>query len=164
MTALFELATQYRAIADKLHDSELDEQTINDTLEGMSGDLQEKSINIAKFFRNVESDADQIEQAAKQMIDRAKSMRKKADSLKHYLHSNMEKAGIQKIESPWFVLSIKNNPESVQIDSEDDIPDVFMRVIPEKFEPNKAAMKSAMQEGIVIPGARLTRTTRLEIK
>lgn len=164
MTALFQLAAEYRAIADKLNDSELDEATIADTLESMSGDLQEKSVNIAKFFRNLESDAEQIEQAAKQMMDRAKALRKKADSLKHYLHSNMEKAGIQKIECPWFVLSIKLNPASVKIDDESLIPDYYMREIPAKFEPDKKLIKSAIDEGYVVPGCHIERGTRLEVK
>lgn len=42
MTALFILAKEHRALADKLHDLDLDDQTIADTLEGESGDLVEK--------------------------------------------------------------------------------------------------------------------------
>ena len=43
MTALFELAAEYRAISDKLHDLDLDDQTIADTLESLNGDIQEKA-------------------------------------------------------------------------------------------------------------------------
>ena len=68
MTALFELAAEYRAISDKLHDLDMEEQTISDTLESIGGDLQEKSVNVAKYFRNMEADADKIEEAAKQMM------------------------------------------------------------------------------------------------
>ncbi len=39
----------YLAVANKLHELDLDEQTIADTLEGVSGDLQEKATNVAKF-------------------------------------------------------------------------------------------------------------------
>ena len=164
MTALFQLASEFRQISDKLYDLDLDEQTISDTLEGLGGDLQEKAINVAKFFRNIESDADQIEIAAKQMLDRAKALRKKAEGLKHYLHSNMERAGITKIDCPWFVISIRNNPESVVIDDESEIPDDYLREIPAKYEPDKKLIKSAIQDGYVVPGCHLQRTTRIEIK
>lgn len=164
MTALFELAGQYRAISDKLHDLELDDQTIADTLEGLSGDVQEKAVNVAKFFRNMEADAEKIEEAAKQMLARAKAIRNRSASLKQYLLTNMEVSGISKIESPWFVISIKQNPASVTIDDESLIPDDYMREIPATFAPDKKLMKSALDEGYIIPGARLTRGHRLEIK
>ena len=74
MTALFELTNEYRALADKLNDLELDQQTINDTLDGASGDLEEKIINTAKYYRNIDADAEKIEEAAKQMLGRAKTL------------------------------------------------------------------------------------------
>ena len=39
MTALFILAAEHRALSDKLHNLELDDQTIADTLEGEGGDM-----------------------------------------------------------------------------------------------------------------------------
>ena len=164
MTALFELASQYRAMSDKLRDMDLPEEVIADTLESEGGDLQEKSINIAKFFRNVESDADQIEEAAKAMLARAKALRGRAASLKNYLHTNMEKAGISKIECPFFVIAIKQNPESVVIDNGFEVPDDFLRIIPEHHEPDKQRIKLAIKSGDTVPGCHLERTTRIEIK
>ena len=140
------------------------EEVIADTLEAEGGDLQEKSINIAKFFRNVESDADQIEEAAKAMLARAKALRNRAASLKNYLHTNMNKAGISKIECPFFVISIKQNPESVVIDNDFWIPEAFLRIIPEHHEPDKQRIKLAIKNGDTVPGCHLERTTRIEIK
>ena len=40
MTSLYDIAAEYRQTADKLADLDLDEQTISDTLEGMSGALE----------------------------------------------------------------------------------------------------------------------------
>ena len=76
----------------------------------------------------------------------------------------MERAGITKIESPWFVVSIKNNPASVKIDDEWLIPCDYMREIPARFEPDKKMIKSAMDEGYQVPGCYIERGTRLEIK
>jgi hypothetical protein len=164
MTALFELAAEYRAVSDKLHDLELDDQTISDTLEGIGGDLQEKSINVAKYFRNMESDADRIEEAAKQMLARAKAIRNRSASLKNYLFVNMERAGISKIESPWFVVSIKQNPESVQVDDETAIPKDYFKEIPVSYQLDKALVKKAIKDGFTVQGCHLSRSNRLEIK
>lgn len=164
MKALFELAAEYRAISDKLHDLDLDEQTISDTLEGLCGDIQEKSTNVAKYFRNMESDADRIEEAAKIMMARAKSVRKRSANLKDYLLSNMEKAGISKIESPWFVISIKQNPESVSVEDESIIPRDYFKEIPVSYQLDKVLVKQAIKDGFSVNGCHLSRSTRLEIK
>lgn len=42
MTALYEIAADYRADLAALADLDLDPQTVADTLEGMQGDLQAK--------------------------------------------------------------------------------------------------------------------------
>lgn len=164
MQPLYQLAAEYRQLSDRLHDLDLPDEVIADTLEAESGDLIEKGTNVAKVFRNLESMAAQIKEAEKQMAERRKAIEKRAERLKTYLHSNMEKAGISKIESPWFVISVKNNPASVVIDDESEIPDDYMREIPARFEPDKTAIKSAIQEGYQVPGCHLQRGTRLEIK
>lgn len=164
MTALFILAAEHRALADKLHDTDLDEQTIIDTLEAESGDLVEKGKNVAAVFRNLESDAKQIKEAEQQLAERRKAIEKRAESLKHYLKTNMEIAGIPKIDCPWFVVSVAQNPESVTIDDESLIPRDYFKEIPATYQLDKALVKSAIKDGYDVPGARLTRGTSLRIK
>lgn len=164
MGALFELAAEYRAISDKLHEADLDEQTIADTLEGMAGSLEDKAINIAKYAKNLEASAKARRDAADEMLSRAKAEESKAASLKRYLQNSLEQAGKLKVDCPQFVISIKKTPASVQIDDESLIPDDYMREIPASYAPDKRLMKSAMDEGFVIPGAHLASGTRLEIK
>jgi hypothetical protein len=158
------MAAEYRAISDKLHDADLDEQTIADTLESIGGDLQEKAVNVAKFFRNMEAMADQIKQAESQMAERRKAIEKRAASLKAYLKENMERAGITKIECPFFVVSIAQNPEAVTVDDESLIPRDYFKEIPATFQLDKTLCKQALKDGFDVPGARLTRGTSLRIK
>lgn len=164
MTALFELAAEFRALADKLNDSDLDAQTIADTLDGAGGDLEEKIINTAKYYRNVEADADKIEEAAKQMMARAKTLRTHSGNIKQYLQANMERAGLQKVSSPWFVISIAQNPEAVTVDDESAIPRDYFKEIPATFQLDKALVKQAIKDGFNVPGAHLSRGTSLRIK
>jgi len=164
MTALFQLAEQHRALSDKLHDLELDDQTIADMLEGESGDLIEKGKNVAAVFRNLESDAKQIKEAEQQLAERRKAYEKRAESLKHYLKTNMEVAGIQKIECPWFVITLATNPESVTVDDESAIPRDYFKEIPTTYVLDKGMVKKAIGDGFDVPGVRLTRGTSLRIK
>lgn len=164
MTTLFQLAAEHRALADKLHDLDLDDQTIADTLEGESGDLIEKGKNVAAVFRNLESDAKQIKEAEQQLAERRKAYEKRAESLKEYLKTNMEVAGIQKIECPWFSITLAQNPEAVTIDDEAVIPRDYFKEIPATYQLDKALVKQAIKDGFEVPGARLTRGTSLRIK
>ena len=164
MTALFILAQEHRALSDKLHDLDLDDQTILDTLEGESTEIVEKSKAVAAVFRNLESDAKQIKEAEQQLADRRKAIEKRAESLKNYLKANMEIAGIHKIECPWFVISIAQNPEAVTVEDESLIPRDYFKEIPASFVLDKNLLKSAIKDGFDVPGARLTRGTNLRIK
>lgn len=165
MTALYELAQQYRADADKLADMELDEQTLADTLEGMGGELELKAENVIMFCRNLEVTASAIKDAEAQMASRRKAMESRAASLKRYVLENMKFAGIQKIEGPLFKLSVRENPPSVEIFEPGLIPLEFMtQPEPPPPAPNKTAIKAAIAAGVEVPGAKINRGTRLEIK
>ena len=164
MTALFILAQEHRALADKLHNLDLDDQTIADTLEAEGGDLVEKGKNVAAVFRNLESDAKQIKEAEQQLAERRKAIEKRAESLRNYLKTNMEVAGITKIECPWFVVSIAQNPEAVTVEDESLIPRDYFKEIPATFQLDKAMVKQAIKDGFTVPGVRLSRGTSLRIK
>lgn len=164
MTALFILAQEHRALADKLNDLDLDDQTIADTLEAEGGDLVEKGKNVAAVFRNLESDAAQIKEAEQQLAARRKAYEKRAESLKQYLKTNMEVAGITKIECPWFVISLAQNPEAVTVDDESLIPRDYFKEIPATYQLDKNLVRQAIKDGFEVPGAHLSRGTSLRIK
>lgn len=164
MSTLYELAAEYRSISEQLHEADYDEQTIADTLEGVAGSLEEKAVNIAKFVKNLESSAKARREAADEMLSRAKVEENKSNSLKQYLKSNLEQAGKLKIDSPWFVISIKKSPASVKIDNESLIPDVYLREIPASHVPDKLLIGASIKDGFVVPGAHLEQGSRIEIK
>lgn len=164
MTALYQLTADYRKAAERLTDSDLPEEVIKDTLEGMAGEIEVKAQNVAMVIRNMESSAKAIREAAASMLDRAKAEENRAGNIKRYLLDNMVASGISKIECPYFKISVRDNPTSVVIDDEDAIPSDYLREIPASYTPDKALMKRAMNDGFVIDGAHLESSKRLEIK
>lgn len=165
MTALYELAREYRDAAETLADLDLDAQTLADTLEGMSGELEVKAQNVIMFTRNLESTAAAIKEAEAQMAARRKALENRAARLRRYVLENMQFAGVQKIECPWFTLSVRDNPAAVEIFEPGLIPAEYMtQPAPPPPAPNKTAIKAAINAGTEVPGAKLTNGTRLEIK
>jgi hypothetical protein len=164
MTSLYELSNEYLSIQNKLIEAEFDEQTIADTLEGMSGELEVKAENVGKFILNLEAQAVAIKDAEKRMAERRKAIEAKSEQIRKYLKDNMERCGITKIESPYFALTIKKNPSSVVIDDAGGIPSnlyVYPEVVP---YPDKKAIAELLKAGEEVNGAHLENATRLEIK
>jgi hypothetical protein len=167
MTAitLFELAGEYRDAAEKLAELDLDAQTITDTLEGLSGDLQVKAQSVVFMARNLEATAAAIKQAEADMAARRKAMENRATALRRYVLDAMQTAGIHRIECPQFRLSIRDNPGAVDIFEPGLIPAAYMTQ-PETPPPvpDKAEINKALKLGTDVPGARLAHSKRLEVK
>ena len=100
------------------------------------------------------------------MAKRRKALEARVSWLKGYLKDNMVSCGIEKIESPWFVLSIQKNPAAVDILDEDSLSDEFVEIVTTR-KVDKPSIKraiEAIEAGESVPGALLTRGTRLSIR
>ena len=165
MTSLYDIAAEYRQTADKLADLDLDEQTIADTLEGMSGALELKAQNVVMFARNLEATATAIKEAETAMAARRKAIEHRAAGLRRYALSAMQVAGVQSIECPYFKLSVRKNPPAVEVFDAAQIPAQFMRTPePPPPAPDKKAITEAIKAGQEVPGARLVSGERLEVR
>lgn len=157
LPALYQLADQYVALADKLADLDLDEQTVTETLEGAAGDIEAKALEMAKMIRNFEGALAALDTEIERMTSRRSGYAKRAAKVKEYLHYNLKRAGILKVASvtgPGIL--IKKNPPSVVIDDASKVPDDYRRIPDMPMpEPDKKAIKKAIDAGIEVQGARL---------
>ena len=162
---LYEITQEYRAVESQLIDLELDDVTLADTLEGARFPLEQKAVSVAMIVRNLESHAAAIKAARDEMAKREKAAEKRAAWLKDYLLSNMLSAGISKIESPYFNLSIAKNPGAVVVDCESAIPADYFKQ-PETPPPvlDKTLVKQAIKDGFEVPGVHVEQSNRLVIK
>lgn len=165
LPSLYILTGEYVAAAERMAELDLPEEVVRDTLEGLAGDLETKSTNVAMIIRNFEATVEAMDVAQAQMTVRKNVYKNKIERMKDYLHSNMVRAGISNIECPQFALSIRKNPPRVEITQPELIPDEYMRMPPVPMpEPDKAAIKKALQAGTEVPGCGLKTSTSLQIK
>lgn len=165
MLTLFALTSDLVAAQNALADSDLDQETINDTLEGLVGEVAQKMEGCIAISRNLESLAAQIKAAEDQMAARRKTLENRATWLKEYVRGAMEASGISKIECPYFRATIKQNPASVVIDAMQEIPPGFLRY-PEPPPPSadKRAILDSWKRDEPVPGTHLEQGRRLEVK
>jgi hypothetical protein len=167
MTAvtLYEIAAEYRQMVDALMASDNDAQTVADTIEAESFPLEVKVQNVAYAVKTLQASAEAIKGAEDEMYKRRKAIENRAASIKEYLLGCMELAGVQKVECPHFAVKIAANPPAVAIDDERQIPAEFMWQpdAPPPI-PDKKAIGERLKAGADIPGARLVRGKRLDIR
>lgn len=162
-TPLYELTESYRNALETLTDPELDidAQTIADTLEGIQGTVEQKAIQVAAYFQNLEASVEAIEAAEKRMTARKKALRSKVESMKEYLRLNMEKCDIKKIECPEFSITLVQNPESVLVTDEDVIPEEFFDMKPVL---SKTRVKDWIKANGPMDGAAIVRKNSIRIR
>lgn len=167
MTAitLYQIASELAQTAAKLAELDLDEQTIADTLEGELAPFEAKANAVACVAANLDAEASAYAEHAKKSGERAKALSGRADHLRGYLLANMQTAGVSEIKYPGMVLKLQNNPPSVEVLDERQIPTEFMRTpAPPPAAPDKKAIAEALKAGADVPGAKLKQTQRLVIK
>jgi hypothetical protein len=167
-TSLFNLSTQYMALAHKLADIDLDAETVADTIEasGLVDDLTTKAQGVEMVARSAEAHNLAIDAEISRLQALKAHRSKVAAGLRQYLLDNMQRAGIERIECPMFQISIRNNPPSVDVFDPINLPAEYM-VLPEPkplvAAPDKKRLAADLKAGKEITGARLVQGVRLSI-
>jgi hypothetical protein len=164
MTALYQLVAEYRTAAERLSDLDLDAQTIADTLESLTGDLEVKAQNVAFMCRNLEVTSAAIKAHEAEQKARREAIDARADALRSYLQRCMEAAGIDKIEGPGVAIGFRKS-SAVVINEPGLIPAEFMRQPePQAPTPDKKAIGDALKAGAEVPGAHIEHRRNLTVK
>lgn len=147
-----------------LSSMDLDDEAVQNSLEAIQGDFNDKSVAIIKLTENMTADTTAIDAEIDRLKARKQVIENRKKSLREYLLRNMEACGITKIESPLFTATLRKGVESVEIIEQSQIPNEFIKV--EVVEsPDKRAIKAALSAGNEVPGAMLKRgATTLQIK
>jgi len=151
----------------RLLEMDLDEETLKDTLESLDFDLEEKADNIACIVKSLEIEAEAITEEAKKLMMRARTKQQKAESLKEYLFMTFKSVGKDNLETARNVLKIKKNPSSVQLDDDFETVALNYNYYMNKktvATPDKEKIKEDLKNGVIIKGAKLIQSERLEIK
>lgn len=164
---LFELTKQQLELKAKLVAMNFDEETINDTLEGESGEIQAKIESYGFVIRDRASFADAMTAEIERMTARRDAEVKRIEKTKEWLLSSMVACGMKNIECPAFTISVQDNPQSVEIYNDKLIPEEYMRTPPQKppvAVPDKKLILDRLKTGEEIGGCMMVQKQRLVIK
>lgn len=163
MLKLYEYTSQYLEAMEFLQDVELPDDVIQDTIEGLKGELKLKGKNIGSFIRNMDANVAMLKDHEKKTRDKRSAMEKRIAWLKNYLLTNMQSTGITEISCDYFTVKPCKNPAVVWITDEKLITDKYKTELV-TFKLDKRAMAVDLKAGIAVPGAELHHGWRLDIK
>ena len=152
MPTLYELTDQVRGVKDLLDADFIDEETFNDTMEGLEGDLEVKADGLMAFVANLKAEEQALANEIKRLQTKKQQKVNHQTRLKDYLRDNMERANIQKIECPLFAITLKKPVMKVVVDDPYVIPDIYVNV---EIKPDKALIKKAIQKGEIVKGCHM---------
>ena len=154
--SLYHMTEEYRQALQELSDADLPDEVVRDTLEALEGELIQKGQAVAAFVLNLEAEVDAVKAVEKRISERRKALERRAESMREYLRSNMEKAGISEIKAGdgSFTAKLAKGRPSVVIDDESLIPDDsefvrWLRCV------SKTAIGEALKSGQEVPGAHI---------
>ena len=167
--SLYEITNEKNDIVEALleggapnHDAD---RAREEHLAGLDAALDQKAEGYASVIKELAPRAKTRREEAARIRDLAEADEAIADRLKARLKEAMEATGKTKIDTPRFKLSVAGNggkaPLTIDTTAE-ELPPEF-RIV--RHEPNKDAIRSALENGAVIPGCTLMpRGTSLRIR
>lgn len=160
----FELATQYRELAELLAERQDEPQAIADTLESLSGPLDEQLENLAKMVRNIEAADAGVVQTIASLEQRHASLQRAAERGRRMILDLMRAARRERASTALFSLAVRKNPPHVVIDDPAALPGAYLHHAPPPPPmPDKKAIAAAIKAGEQVPGARSEQSVRLDI-
>ena len=154
---LYEITALQQA-AEQEEDAEIKQ----DLQELIAIELEKKSNNIIYAIKNLESNNVAIDTE----IERLKAIKernvKNVDSIKNHILNFMKNNNIDKIQTGLATFSTRKS-KSTQIDNAELIPGEFL-ILKQSFQPDKTAIKKAIEAGKEVAGASIIENVSLQIK
>lgn len=120
---------------------------------------EQKIENVGLYIKNLEAEADAVENQEKVFADRKKRIRKKIEGLKGFLGYALQG---EPFKTDKVVMSFRRS-ESVHITDEYLIPDEYKTFTVVK-KPDKTVIKKALKDGKEIMGCELVEKSNVQIK
>ena len=139
---LYELTGQYLTLLEMMEDPETDPQIITDTMEGVEGEIEIKAENYIRVMKELEAEADKINNELKRLGNRWDACQMNIRRLKESLLTTMQIMDKPKIQTEHFRLSIAKNGGVQPMKITRDVPPEFC-----KLEPDTKRIREALNDG-----------------
>jgi hypothetical protein len=146
---------KYQRLRDKLLESfpALDEDTVRDTLEGIT-DLPEMIAAVIRSALVDEALESGLKSRLEEMRQRLNRLEERGKKKRQLALEAMSELGFQKLEQPDFTASLRSGPSSLVVASEQEIPSSYW--LPQAPKLDRQALLTDLKRGSDIPGTHLS--------
>ena len=143
---------QYISLRDalKLEFAGIDDETLEDTLEGLS-DVREMVGEVARSCIADDTMATALKRRIDEMRERLARIEAGRERKRELALVALRQMGLTKLVEPDFTVSVRNGAPAVEIVDETAIPQSFW--VPQDPKLNKGALYQALKAGTAVPGA-----------
>jgi hypothetical protein len=147
-------AELYRLLQERLQAEfpEADDQTLRDTLEGLSSLPEMLSVVVRSYLEDLSTVA-ALGMRISDMQARLSRFEVRAEKKRALVTQVMERANLKKLQEPDFTVSLRAGPPGLVVCNEADIPEAFWKPQPAKLD--RKGLLAALGAGQTIPGANL---------
>lgn len=139
-------------------------EALTKALDQVQGQWLTKVESIGHLVKDFELMAKTWEEERVRLDNMAKALKMRTEWLKNYLMFNMQAMKEDRLIFPLVTIAIRNNPPSVAVIDEKEIPSSYTRIIQE-IKLDIAGIRKELMAGKLVAGATLvTDKKRLEIK
>lgn len=163
---LYELSGQYKEL-QKMIDEGVPIEQLQDTLDSIDSDLEEKAGNILYLINNAQGDIEKIKAEEARLAEKRKGADKTIERLKEYLVENMKAQAKSKIDNGVINCSLVKPRQVLVMSDESLVPDSFKKITVESKIDKKEllAYLKELPEGETVDGASIGESkTGLRIK
>lgn len=145
----------YQAIRDRIIavEGDADEQTLADTLEGLT-DLHEVIAAVIRAALLDEALADGLKAHIQTLEDRLQRLNDRAEARRRIARDAMVEVDLKKITAPDFTVSIRAGSPALVLVDEALVPQSYW--VPREPRLDRARMLSDLKNGLIVAGAELS--------
>ena len=152
MSTLYELTADFMMLLEMAEDPDTDPVALQDTMEALSMDIEDKADGYAKVIRQLEANVAACKAEIQRLKTAATVMDNNIKRMKENLQDTMEVTGKRKFKTPLFSFNIQKNPPSLVLDEVDTARIPADYLIPQEPKIDTAKLKSDIKAGKDLDG------------
>ena len=154
---LYELAAGYKNIFDLVLDDSMDLELLEEALQSVECELEEKCANGIALIKSLEHYAAAYKQEKQRFEKQQSVLENRIRRIKEWYRQNLDEMGKNSVPTKYGVMRVQNNggKQPMKIDNADLLPKEYLTTVPAHQEVNNDALYEALKNGMSVPGAHL---------
>ena len=147
MATLYELTDQYRMLLEIAEDPDVDLETLDGTLEGLTGEIEDKAEGYACVIKELEAEAAKFGAEIDRLTTQKTRFENQVKRMKDKLMEAMLAMGMTKIPTLHFKVSVANNGGIQPMEVEKDISKIPKEYLVYEPKADNKKIREALSNG-----------------